>query len=608
MVRRTLLAGCCLLAMSLALGCGPTRPRELAGPARSSASAAPQPTPTGPARATHRIERRLPTGRAEPPRVALGTEGAVATQQALATDVGLAVLQAGGNAVDAAVAIGFALAVTHPAAGNLGGGGFMVVRTGAGELAALDYREAAPSDARPDMYLDAKGNPTEDSVRGPKAAGIPGSVAGLVAAHQRFGKAAWRELVLPAVRLAREGFELDAVEAEDLAEAVQKMRAAGFEATARLYKRGDGTTLRAGDKLVQQELATTLEAIAEQGPRVFYEGPMAETMAREVRKGGGIWRAEDLAHYQAKWREPLVLSYRGYQVVTMPPPSSGGVVLGELLAASEILGMERKPWRSADEIHLFAEAARRAYADRNQLLGDPDFVKNPVSALLDHAYVARRMSDVDPGKATASSAVRAGIEPPVESPNTTHYSVVDSEGTAVATTTTLNSSFGSLYAVPGLGVLLNDEMDDFTVKPGSPNAYGLVQGVVNRIEPGKRMLSSMTPTILVHDGDVRAVLGSPGGPTISTTVAQLVRAVVDYGRPLDEAVPAFRAHHQWLPDEIVAESTMPPDVQAELARRGHVVRRRLRMGHANCIETDPATHGFRAVADTTRGGGKAAAY
>jgi gamma-glutamyltranspeptidase / glutathione hydrolase len=608
MVCRTLLAGSCLLAVALALACGPTRPRELAGPGRSAAPSAAKPRPNGSAHAAPRIERRMPTGRAEPPRVALGTQGAVATQQALATDVGLAVLQAGGNAVDAAVAVGFALAVTHPAAGNLGGGGFMVVRTGAGELAALDFREAAPSEARPDMYLDAKANPTVDSLRGPKAAGIPGSVAGLVAAHQRFGKAAWRELVLPAARLAREGFELDPVEAEEIAEVVPKMRAAGFTATAKLYTRADGTTLRAGERLVQGELGATLEAIAEQGPRVFYEGPMAETMAGEVRKAGGIWRAEDLARYQAKWRDPLVLSYRGYQVVTMPPPSSGGVVLGELLAASEILGMERKPWRGADEIHLFAEAARRAYADRNELLGDPDFVHNPVTELLNRAYVARRVSDIEPDKATPSSAVRAGLEPPKESPNTTHYSVVDSQGTAVATTTTLNSSFGSLYAVPGLGVLLNDEMDDFSVKPGSPNAYGLVQGRTNRIEPGKRMLSSMTPTILVHEGDVRAVLGTPGGPTISTTVAQLVRAVVDYGRPLDEAVPAFRAHHQWLPDEIVAESTMPPDVQAELTRRGHAVRRRVQMGHANCIETDPATHGFRAVADTTRGGGKAAAY
>jgi gamma-glutamyltranspeptidase/glutathione hydrolase len=299
----------------------------------------------------------------------------------------------------------------------------------------------------------------------------------------------------------------------------------------------------------------------------------------------------------------------------MPPPSSGGIVLRQLLGASETLGMEASAWRSADELHLFVEAARRAFADRNQLVGDPDFVTVPTATLLDPAYIARRMADVDRARATPSTAVHPGLDPtsPVgpakqESPDTTHFSVVDAEGNAVANTTTLNTSYGSLYVLGSSGVLLNNEMDDFTVKPGTPNAYGLVQGAANAIAPGKRMLSSMTPTIVVRDGELRAVLGSPGGPTISTTVAQLVRALVDYGRPLDEAVPAFRAHHQWWPDEILVESTIPASTQAELERRGHRVRKRERIGHVNGVEVEPESHGLRAVSDTTRGGGKAAAY
>jgi gamma-glutamyltranspeptidase/glutathione hydrolase len=376
----------------------------------------------------------------------------------------------------------------------------------------------------------------------------------------------------------------------------------------RILTRPDGTPLRAGDRFVQPELAKTLGLVADGGAKAFYEGPLADTLVREVQKGGGIWSREDLAQYHAVVREPIVFSYRGHEIIAMPPPSAGGIVLRQLLGAAEDLSIEKRPWRSADEVHLFAEAMRRTYADRNELLGDPDFVKIPMKELLDPAYVKRRVSDVDPDHATPSSHIKAGIEGPPESTQTTHYSVVDEAGDAVSNTYTLNTGYGSKFVVPGTGVLLNNEMDDFATKPGSANVFGLVQGEKNKIEPRKRMLSSMTPTIVVKDGELRAVLGSPGGPTISTTVAQIVRGLVDYGRPLDEVIPAFRAHHQWLPDQITTEPGMPKSVEEGLVAKGHVVKRVPRIGHANCIEIDPATHGFRAVADTTRGGGKAATY
>lgn len=578
----------------------PTSPKSTA----PTASAAPTTTAAAGPKA-----RALPKGKADSPRVALGTEGAVSSQEGHATDVGVDILKRGGNAVDAAVAVGFALAVTHPTAGNIGGGGFMVVRLANGEKHALDYREVAPSAATRDMYLDKKGDPTKDSVNGAKAAGIPGTVAGLAAAHAKLGKLPWKDLVEPAVKLAREGFALDEVEAKDLAEGAKRMRDLKLTTAAKAFSKPDGSALAAGDKLVQPDLAKTLQAIADGGPRAFYQGPFAVQMAAEVRNGGGIWKAEDLAKYEAKWREPVVFTYRGHEIITMPPPSAGGVVLKQLLTASEILKLDQKPWRGPDEVHLFVEVMRRAYADRNLLLGDPDYIKIPMSTLLDSKYIEGRLRDIDPQKATPSTQIKAGVEAgKQESTQTTHYSVVDRDGNAVSNTYTLNLGYGSKFMVPGTGVLLNNEMDDFAVKPGTPNAFGLVQGEQNKIEPGKRMLSSMTPTIVVKNGELRAIVGSPGGPTISTTVAQVVRGLVDYGRPLDEVLPAVRAHHQWLPDAIFTEERMPPELQAELEKRGHAIRKRGRIGHANSIEVDPETRGFRAVADTTRGGGKAGAY
>jgi gamma-glutamyltranspeptidase/glutathione hydrolase len=552
--------------------------------------------------------RRLPAGEADPPRVALGTRAAVSSAEKAASEVGLAIMDAGGNAVDAAVAVGFALAVTHPSAGNLGGGGFMVVRMHSGETLAVDYRETAPGKASRDMYLDKKGEPTRERLVGAKAAGIPGTVAGLALAHAKLGKLPWKDVVAPAVALAKDGHVLDEWHAKDLARAVEQMRGAKLDASAKYYARADGQPYATGDTWKQPELAATLQAIADGGARAFYEGKLAETMAREVAAAGGIWTAKDLAGYRAKEREPIVFEYRGHTVITMPPPSAGGVVLRQLLAAAEVLALHEKPWRSVDEVHLYVESARRTYADRNLLLGDPDFVELPMDRLLDVTYVRERMSDIDPMHATPSAKIGAGVPPRKESPQTTHFSVVDEAGNAVANTYTLNLGFGCGFVVPGVGVLLNNEMDDFSVKPGSPNAFGLVQGEPNAIAPGKRMLSSMTPTILLHAGRLRAVLGSPGGPTITTTVAQLVRALVDYGLELDDAVEAVRLHHQWLPDAIWAEERISAELEAGLVGRGHQIRKRDTFGHANVIEVDPATQGLRAVADTSRDGGAAVAH
>ena len=519
------------------------------------------------------------------------------------------ILRRGGNAVDAAVAVGFALAVTHPSAGNIGGGGFMVVRMADGTLAAIDYREEAPGRATRDMYLDEAGEPTQERLVGPKAAGIPGSVAGLALAHERFGTLPWADLVMPAVALARDGHTLDEWHVEDVVRGAKRMREAGYDDSARHYERPDGKPFEVGDVWTQPELAVTLERIAREGPRAFYEGDLAQTMAEQVSAAGGIWEAKDLAAYQARERDPIVFDYRGHTIVTMPPPSAGGVVLRQILAAAEALELYDKPWRSVDEVHLYVEASKRTHADRNLLLGDPDFVELPMEQLLSVEYVQRRVADIDPERATPSETISAGIAPgKEESHQTTHFSVVDEAGNAVSNTTTLNLGFGARWVVPGTGVLINNEMDDFAVKPGTANVFGLVQGEQNKIEPGKRMLSSMTPTIVLRDGDLRAIVGSPGGPTITTTVAQIVRAVVDYDLTMDQAVESVRLHHQWLPDKIWTEERIPAELEEGLRARGHEITKRPAMGHANCIEIDPQTRGFRAVADTSRDGGKAVAY
>lgn len=563
--------------------------------------------------------------------VAVGTRGAVSSAEQSASDVGRAVLERGGNAVDAAVAVALALNVTQPSAGNIGGGGFMMVRLPSGESTAIDYREVAPGAAHRDMFLDATGEVSERGLRGPQAAGIPGVVAGLHMAHRKFGSLPWSELVAPAIRLARAGHRLDAFHAGELREALTEVRAfaervrelpaaareqsaektqallAALESTARTFgKQGGSAPYGEGELWQQPELADTLEILANEGPNAFYEGALAARMADAVQAMGGLWTLADLAGYRALERAPIRVTYRGHEVITMPPPSAGGVVLSQILSAAEHLKLYAEPWDSSARIHLFAEILRRAYADRNELLGDPAFVEMPLDRLLNPRYVATRMASIDLAHATPSADIRAGL-PVAEPVHTTHFSVVDGAGMAVANTFTLNTNFGALVQIPGTGVTLNNEMDDFTAKPGAPNAFGLVQGTRNAIVPGKRMLSSMSPTIVLHDGKLRAVLGSPGGPTITTTVAQVLMQLVDHGRSLEQAILAPRVHHQWLPDELLIEPRLAPTLQDELRTLGHRLAEEREIGHANCIEVDEGGR-LTAVADVTRGGGGAAAF
>lgn len=551
-------------------------------------------------------ERSLPAKDPDDAATAVGIHGAVASAEENASKIGLWVLQNGGNAVDAAVATGIALGVTHPSAGNMGGGGFMVIRLADGSSFAIDYREMAPGKASRDMYLDKDGNVTEDSRKGPRAAGIPGVIAGFAYAHQKWGSMPWEDLVAPAIKLAEEGWELDSFHAADIGYAVKRMKEYGYDSSAAVFSKPDGSTYAAGEVWKQPDLAETLKLI-QKDPRAFYEGPLAEKMASEVQKLGGIWTAEDLANYEAVQREPLVFEYRGHEVIAMPPPSAGGVVLRQILAANEALSQHERTWHSPEQLHYYVETLRRTYADRNLLLGDPDFIKVPMQTLLDVSYIDKRVADIDPNKATDSETIGAGV-PPQESEQTTHFSVVDEKGNAVSNTFTLNGGFGAKVVIPGTGVIMNNEMDDFTAKPGTPNMFGLVQGPQNAIEPKKRMLSSMTPTIVAKDGQLRAVLGSPGGPTITTTVAQILVQLVDYGHDLSRAVKESRFHHQWKPDMIWTEEGIDPELQKALEAKGHKIRTRGRIGHANCIEVDPETKGFRAVADIERDGGAAVAY
>jgi gamma-glutamyltranspeptidase/glutathione hydrolase len=591
--------------------------RAAPGPGAAEQAAAPPPTA---AAASEKASAIAPLPPSHEPAVAVGRQGAVSSAEAAASDIGIAVMKNGGNAVDAAVAVGFALGVTHPTAGNIGGGGFMVIRLPSGEVAAIDYREVAPGAASRDMYLDAKGEVSDKGRVGPLAAGIPGVVAGLAYAHQKYGKLPWAEVIKPSIALAREGHALDTFHAKDMewvagsiakyAEAAGKANAAlgaALKATAASFAKPDGSAYQAGDTWRQPDLATTLELIAASGPDAFYKGAFADRMAARVREMGGIWTSADLASYRAVQREPIVFEYRGHQVITMPPPSAGGVVLRQILAASEALSLDRLAWDSVERIHYYVEALRRTYADRNHLVGDPAFVNIPLQQLLDVGYIGKRLANIDPKHATPSSEVGAGVQLK-ESEHTTHFSVVDGSGVAVANTYTLNGGFGAKLIVPGTGVILNNEMDDFTSKVGAPNMFGLVQGPQNAIQPGKRMLSSMTPTIITKGGNLRAVVGSPGGPTITTTVAQIVMQLIDHGRSLEQAVSATRVHHQWLPDQIWHEDSLPKETADALAAMGHKLQSRSRIGHANCIEIDPKSAAFVAVADVERDGGKASAY
>lgn len=574
----------------------------------------------GEAGAVDHFPRATAPARGGPVEVAEGSHGAVSSAELAASQVGIAVLRRGGNAVDAAVAVGFALGVTHPSAGNIGGGGFMLVRFPDGRSTALDYREVAPLRAHRDMYLDSAGKPTKDSEVGPRAAGIPGVVAGLALAHRKYGTLPWADLVMPAVQLARDGVQLDTFHAEELSDVCSSIALdrrevpqenaallAATSSTLATFQKPDHTPYRPGDSFRQPALAASLERIALEGPEAFYRGTLAREMAAKVVAMGGIWSEADLAEYRAVERAPITFSYRGHDIVSMPPPSAGGIILAQILTASEQLGLHAMPWDSIARTHLYVEVLRRAFADRNRLVADPAFVSVPVAELMSPIYVSKRMGDIDRSRATPSNDIEAGA-PRDEPAHTTHFSVVDESGTAVANTYTLNGDFGARVQIPGTGVTLNNEMDDFTAQVGAPNQFGLIQGEQNAIEPRKRMLSSMSPTIVAKHGKLRAVVGSPGGPTIISTVAQVVMQLVDTDRSLRDAVRAPRVHHQWLPDEIWYEPSLAPEVLSGLRARGHAVGTDGPIGHANCIEVDPKSGMVRAVADVFRLGGSAAAY
>ena len=492
----------------------------------------------------------------------------VAAQEPLAADAGVAILKSGGNAVDAAIAVAMALAVTHPTAGNLGGGGFLLLRKADGTATFLDFRERAPEGASHDMYLDFSGKPTRDSIIGWRASGVPGTVRGMEYAHKKYGSKPWPELLKPAIDLAEKGFPVS----YSLAQAFHnsaKLLASSPE-SKRIFLRG-GSEYQPGDVFVQPELARTLERIARGGAREFYEGETAQKLAAAMQDNGGLITPADLKNYEAAERRPLTGHYKDYDLITSPPPSSGGVGILEMMGLLEGTGYQKAGAGSAAATHYVAEAMKRCYADRSQFLGDPDFVRVPVTGLLNKAYLVKLRAGIDPDHATPSSRIQPGNAPDFEHTETTHFSIVDEQGNAVAMTYTLNGSFGSGVTVPGLGFLLNNEMDDFAAKPGVPNMFGLVQGEANAIQPRKRPLSSMTPTIVLRGGKPYIVLGAPGGSRIITGVLQVMLNVIDFGMNIQEAIDQPRFHHQWQPDKLYLERGFSPDTIALLRQRGHNV-------------------------------------
>ena len=559
------------------------------------------------------------TASAAPLRPTHAPHAIVTSVHELASRAGVEMLQSGGNAVDAAVATGFALAVVHPQAGNLGGGGFLLLRSANREIHFIDFREKAPAAATENMYLDAQGNVLPDSNKGSsvvgyRSVGVPGSVAGLVYAEKKYGKLSLEKVIAPAIKLAREGFPLAYEDTQDLK---KDEYLSEFSESKRIFQRS-GNYYQPGEVFKQPELARTLERIAK-NPDDFYHGAMARELAAAIHKGGGLVTAADLAAYEVKEREPIRGSYRGYDIISAPPPSSGGVALIEILNILEGFDLAKLGNRSAGAIHLEAEAFRRAFYDRTDFMGDPDFAKVPVAQLIDKKYAAAWRDSIDPAHASVSKDLKrpafAELERVAQSrvaairepENTTHYSVVDADGNAVSVTTTLNDSFGSRVTAEGLGFLLNDEMDDFAAKQGVPNTYGLIQGPANAIGPGKRPLSAMTPTIVLKDGKLFLVLGSPGGPTIITTVANILIGVVDFSLDIQEAVNAPRFHHQWLPDEIFVEDRLSPDTMNVLRSKGHKLKVEHFWGDGECIMIDPKT-GERLGASDGRNNGKAVGY
>lgn len=513
---------------------------------------------------------------------AFSKKGMVVAAHPLATKIGVEILKQGGNAVDAAIAVQFALAVVYPQAGNIGGGGFMVYRSASGDVATLDYREIAPAAATRDMYLDKDGNAIQHlSLSGSLAAGVPGSVAGMYESFLKYSKLKkWKKLVMPAIKLAEKGFRMTKQEVDNLNDLQKDFTVHNTKLPTFVKKE----PWKIGDLLVQKELANTLKIIAKKGQAGFYEGAVAEKIVAQMKAGNGIITLQDLKNYKAVWRKPLTSTYRGYDLIGMAPPSSGGVALFQLLKIMEKYDLSKTTFHSPEAVHMMIEAERRVYADRATHLGDPDFYNVPVERLLSDKYLRERLESISQTRASKSSDIKAGDFKLKESEQTTHLSIVDKEGNAVSITTTLNGSYGAKTVVAGAGFILNNEMDDFSAKPGTPNLYGLVGGEANAIQPGKRMLSSMTPTIISKDGKLFMVVGTPGGSTIITSVFQTIVNVIDFKMDAKAATFAPRFHQQWLPEHtfIEREGKLPEKTINMLEAMGHVFRER---GYIGRVET-----------------------
>ena len=531
--------------------------------------------------------------------------GLAMTSSPYCTKIGKEVLDSGGNAIDSAVAVGYCLAVVHPAAGNIGGGGFALIHLANGENIALDFRERAPQNATRDMYLDKKGNVIPNaSTIGYLAAGIPGTVKGMSAMLDKYGTKKLADLLAPAIELAEQGFVITDRQAQTMLEAKKDL--AKFASSKKYFLKKDGSTYKGGEVLVQKDLAHTLKLIQKEGENAFYKGAIADLIVKDMVKNKGIITKQDLENYEVVWRTPILGSYRGYSIVAMPPPSSGGVHIIEILNTLENTDLGKLGFGSSKSIHIIAEAMRQAYADRSVFLGDPDFVKVPVNTLIDKKYAKKIYDSIQPNKATPSEKITPGLgiikqnnmPSTKEGNHTTHYSVTDKWGNAVAVTYTINASYGAAAAIDGAGFLLNNEMDDFSIKPGVPNIYGLIGGDANAIEPNKRPLSSMSPTIVLKDNKLYMVVGSPGGARIITTVLQVILNVIDYKMDIARAVEYPRFHMQWLPDEIRIEPYgMSEDVKENLSKMGYTITELPDMGDVNAILRDSKSGIYYGVND-----------
>ncbi|PRD51372.1 gamma-glutamyltransferase [Sphingobacterium gobiense] len=510
---------------------------------------------------------------------------AIVTAHPLASQVGVDILKKGGNAIDAAIAVQFALAVVYPNAGNIGGGGFMIYRDKNGFVTSLDFREKAPASAHRDMYLDEKGDPITDlSLYGQLAAGVPGSVAGMDKAHKKYGSMPWKELINPAIDFAENGFPITARQAKEFNNYQKRFKKFNLNGAA-IIRNEDW---KPGNLFVQKQLARTLRQIASQGRDGFYKGAVADFIVAEMKRGNGIITHADLTNYEAVWREPIIGTYKDYKIISMPPPSSGGIALLALLQSVEQYPLHAWGFQSDSTVRAMVEAERHIYADRASYLGDPDFYKVPVKHLTDKKFNQDRMAKVNLAKATPSTEVKASSFPGYEPEETTHFSIVDAEGNAVSLTTTINGSYGSYVWVDGAGFLLNNEMDDFSVKPGTPNLYGLLGGKANAIVPQKRMLSAMTPTIVEQGGHLKMVIGTPGGSTIITSVFQGILNVLEFGMSAQESVSKPRFHHQWKPDRIdVEEKAIADSVRKSLESDGYILHPRNAIGRMKNIVVLP---------------------